>query len=201
MQGTRHEDTMDVFIHSADSVDLLSCCIEHGLVDTAWTAVQAVHRRRNMMLHLESESSSVSVLPAVFLSSEIVLSESKIFHETDASPRLTYLRTRSFATNESNRFYLNQNLSMSAAFQQTTLRWILRCLFAFCLSTPISSAISPVQWDYPLTLGLARSHGFKRTEAPRRQMGGSVILILLRRSYMSMQVFILRQTMILGTLQ
>ena len=48
---------------------------------------------------------------------------------------------------------------MSAAFPQTTLRWILRCLLAFCLSTPITSAISPSRWDYPSTLGLARSHG------------------------------------------
>ena len=108
MQGTFHEDTTDDFTLSAHSVDLLSCCIEHALVDTAWTAVQAVHRRQNMMFHLESDSSSVSVLPAVFLSSEIVLSESKIFHETDACPRLTYLRSRHFSTNESDRFYVKQ---------------------------------------------------------------------------------------------
>ena len=48
---------------------------------------------------------------------------------------------------------------MAAAFPHTTLRWILRCLLAFCLSTPITSAISPVRWDYPSTLGLARYHG------------------------------------------
>ena len=44
MQGTRYEDTMDIFTHCAHNVDLLSCCIEHGLVDTARTAVHAVHR-------------------------------------------------------------------------------------------------------------------------------------------------------------
>ena len=48
---------------------------------------------------------------------------------------------------------------MSAASPQSTLRWILRCLLAFCLSTPIMSAIFPVRWDYPSTLDLARSHG------------------------------------------
>jgi len=35
MRGTRHEDTMDIFIHCAHNVDLLSCCIEHGLVGMA----------------------------------------------------------------------------------------------------------------------------------------------------------------------
>ena len=44
MQGTRHGDTMDVSTHSAHSMDLLSRCIEHGSVDTARTAVHAVHR-------------------------------------------------------------------------------------------------------------------------------------------------------------
>ena len=48
---------------------------------------------------------------------------------------------------------------MAAAFPHTTLRWILRCLLAFCLSTPITSAISPIRWGYPSTLGLAPSHG------------------------------------------
>ena len=74
MQGTRHEDTIDVSIHSAHSVDLLSCCIEHGLVDTAWTAVQAAHRRQhslsyswNMIVSLEFGLSSVSVVSDVFL--------------------------------------------------------------------------------------------------------------------------------------
>ena len=48
---------------------------------------------------------------------------------------------------------------MSADSQHTTLRWILRCFLAFLLSTRIASAISPVRWDYPSTLGLARFHG------------------------------------------
>ena len=48
---------------------------------------------------------------------------------------------------------------MSAAPSQSTVRWTLRCLLAFCLSAPIMSAIFPVRWDYPSTLDLARSHG------------------------------------------
>ena len=53
---------------------------------------------------------------------------------------------------------------MSAASSQSTVRWTLRCLLAFCLSTPIMSAIFPVRWDYPSTLDLARSHGLSILE-------------------------------------
>ena len=75
MQGTRHEDTMDVVIHSAHSVDLLSCCIEHGLVDTAQTrhrpqCMRYTETTQSIMflehvVSFESELSSVSVLSAV----------------------------------------------------------------------------------------------------------------------------------------
>ena len=71
MQGTRHEDTMDVFIHSAHSVDLLSCCIEHGLVDTAWTAVQAVHRETQSIIFLEHDVSFESELSSVSVVSDV----------------------------------------------------------------------------------------------------------------------------------
>ena len=60
---------------------------------------------------------------------------------------------------KSNRLIVTKSRDMSADAQHTTLRWILRCCLAFLLSTPIASAISPVRWDYPSTLGLARFHG------------------------------------------
>ena len=48
---------------------------------------------------------------------------------------------------------------MAAAFPHTTLRWILCCFLASCLCARITSAIPPVRWGYPSTLGLARFHG------------------------------------------
>ena len=47
-------------------------------------------------------------------------------------------------------------LTMAAAFPHTTLRWILCCFLASCLCARITSAIPPVRWGYPSTLGLAR---------------------------------------------
>ena len=61
-------ETLGISIHSAHSMDLLSRGIEHGSVDTARTAVHAVHKDftyshvENMMFPLEFELSSVSVL-------------------------------------------------------------------------------------------------------------------------------------------
>ena len=48
---------------------------------------------------------------------------------------------------------------MSAAFPQSPLRWILRCLFTLCLSSPIARAIPPVRWDSPTIPGVAVYHG------------------------------------------
>ena len=48
---------------------------------------------------------------------------------------------------------------MAAAFPHTTLRLIFCYLLASCLCTRITSAIPPVRWGYPSTLGVARSHG------------------------------------------
>ena len=102
----RHGDTMDVSTHSAHSMDLLSRCIEHGSVDTARTAVHAVHRRRittsfrNMMFHLESELSSVSVLSCRFLIWNLlsVVHNSRFMSLMRVLVAVTYLRTRCLAS-------------------------------------------------------------------------------------------------------
>ena len=67
---------------------------------------------------------------------------------------------------------------MAAALPQSPLRWILRCLFALCLSSPITSAIAPVRWDYPLIPELARFHGFDLIHSG----GGSACSVHNRRA-------------------
>ena len=111
------------------------------------------------MFHLESELSSVSVLPAAFCHLKCFVCSPKYFMRL---MRVRDLRTYGLGALPQTKVIdlpKAKSLDMSAPSPQSTLRWILRCLLAFCLSTPIMSAIFPVRWDYPSTLDLARSHG------------------------------------------
>ena len=79
---------------------------------------------------------------------------------------------------------------MSAAFPQSPLRWILRCLFTLCLSSPIARAIPPVRWDSPNVPGVAGYQYVSMGQCWTAILWFKAILELFQTSFVGRDLFL-----------
>ena len=147
---------MGASTHSAHSVDLLSCCIEHGSVDTAWTAVHATHRN-NTDCHFPGTScflvslklSSVSVFLLPFPSGNFWATSRFLFFDPSSRLSSRFLA----AQNKSNRFYVKPNFSACRQLSRIPHSggYCAAILLSFCLRplralSPQSDGIALLPW-------------------------------------------------------